>query len=141
MPDKIRIFERPAVLFEGYLARFDAIFGLNQDLLLELQYQDHMPSAPNRRWAGLQKPGIIPFNDPSLTGTGDKHRRRWKPTTPPFTVDARLQPYFKLHGSSNWYTDDGRNLLVMGGNKNFMISQHQMINSGVTCNARTHALW
>ena len=110
-----------------YLTRFNAIFGLNQDLLLELQYEDHVLTASNTRWGGMQKPGMAPVHDPSLTGIGDRHRRRWKPAAPAFTVDARLQPYFKLHGSSNWYTDDGRNLLVMGGNKDFMIREHQVL--------------
>jgi hypothetical protein len=111
----------------AYLTRFAAIFGLNQDLLIELQYEDHVLLASNTRWGGLQKPGMIPIHDPALTGIGDKHRRRWKPAEPPFTVDARLQPYFKIHGSSNWFTDDGRNLLVMGGNKDFMIREHQVL--------------
>ena len=72
-------------------------------------------------------PGIVPIDDASITGIGDKHRRQWKPATPPFTVQPRLQPCFKLHGSSNWRTDDGRNLLVMGGNKDFMIREHAVL--------------
>lgn len=110
-----------------FLTRFSAIFSLNQDLLLELQYEDHVLTASNTRWQGLQKPGLAPIHDPSLIGISDKHRRRWKPAAAPFTVDPRFQPYFKLHGSSNWYTDDGRNLLVIGGNKDFMIREHQVL--------------
>ncbi|MFZ1992220.1 MAG: SIR2 family protein [Alphaproteobacteria bacterium] len=111
----------------GFLTRFDALFSLNQDLLLELQYQDHVLLCSNTRWNGLQMPGMVPIHDPSITGIGDKHRRQWKPTTPPFTVQPRLQPCFKLHGSSNWRTDDGRNLLVIGGNKDFMIREHAVL--------------
>jgi hypothetical protein len=111
----------------GFLSRFDALFGLNQDLLLELQYQEHVLLSSNTRWNGLELPGMAPIHDPSITGIGDKHRRQWKPTAPPFTVGPRLQPYFKLHGSSNWRTDDGRNLLVMGGNKDFMIREHAVL--------------
>jgi hypothetical protein len=71
---------------------------------------------------------MLPTHDPSLTGIADKHRRRWHPGNPPFTVAPRLQPYFKLHGSSNWHTDDGRNLLVMGGNKDLLIREHEVLN-------------
>ncbi len=111
----------------AYLTRFAAIFGLNQDLLLELQYEDHVLLASNTRWGGVQKPGMVSVFEPLLTGIGDRHKRRWKPTPPPYTIDARLQPYFKLHGSSNWHTDDGRNLLVMGGNKDLLIREHEVL--------------
>jgi hypothetical protein len=110
----------------AYLTRFDAIFSLNQDLLLELQYADHVLLSSQAKWNGLQEPGMDPVHDPSLTGIGDKHRRRWKPAATR-TVEVQLQPYFKLHGSSNWHTDDGRNLLVMGGNKELMIREHPVL--------------
>lgn len=42
-----------------FLARFNAIFRLNQDLLLELHYEHHVLLANSRhRWDGLQKPGM-----------------------------------------------------------------------------------
>jgi hypothetical protein len=42
----------------------------------------------------------------------------WEPTEPPqIGVPARSQPYYKLHGSSNWRAADGKRLLVAGGNK------------------------
>jgi len=110
-----------------FLARFDAIFGLNQDLLMELQYEEHVQFASHPRWAGMQMPGMIPIFDPSIVRIDDKHRRRWKPSKPSYTVDARLQPYYKMHGSSNWYTDDGQQLLVMGGNKELMLRQHAVL--------------
>lgn len=106
-----------------FLSRFDAIFGLNQDLLLELHYEDHVLLANSRRWDGLQKPGMNAVQNPSLIG----RKRRWVPASSPFTVAPRLQPYFKMHGSSNWYTNDGRNLLVMGGNKNPTIRQFDVL--------------
>ncbi len=103
-----------------FLARFDAIFGLNQDLLLELHYGEQVLLANPNRWGGLQWPGMRPVRDPQR-GT-----RTWAPA-PPFTVHSRLQPYFKLHGSSDWHTDDGRDLLVMGGNKQFNIRQFPVL--------------
>jgi hypothetical protein len=108
---------------KGFLARFDAIFGLNQDLLLELHYEDHVLLANPRRWGGLQKPGMNELRGPSMPG----HKRRWTPAPPPFAVHARLQPYFKMHGSSNWYTNDGRNLIVMGGKKDLIIRQFDVL--------------
>lgn len=103
-----------------FLARFDAIFGLNQDLLLESHYEEQVPLANSRRWGGLQLPGMEPVHD-SSGGKG-----RWTPALT-FTVHPRLQPYFKLHGSSNWYTSDGRNLLVMGGNKTSNIHESDVL--------------
>jgi hypothetical protein len=110
-----------------FLTHFDAIFSLNQDLLLELRYEPNILSASNARWGGLQMPGMRPVPDPSLTGIGDKHRRRWTTSPGPFTIEPRIQPYFKLHGSSNWYTSDGRQLLVMGGNKDTVIREHEVL--------------
>lgn len=45
----------------GFLARFDAIFTLNQDLLLEIGYCQSagpIPQALNPRWSGLEFPGM-----------------------------------------------------------------------------------
>lgn len=64
-----RMFDRINAMFEGdpnfefsndrefsvrsYLSRFEAIFSLNQDLLLELQYEDHVLLASGTRWNGV----------------------------------------------------------------------------------------
>jgi hypothetical protein len=109
------------------LARFDAIFNLNQDVLLELRYAPQVLSASTARLSGLEMPGITPVHDPSVTGIGDNHKRAWTPAHPPFSLSPRVQPHFKIHGSSNWYTSDGRKLLVMGGNKEFMIREHEVL--------------
>lgn len=42
-----------------FLSRFDAIFTLNQDLLLELHYSG-VELANRRRWNGIQWPGLVP---------------------------------------------------------------------------------
>jgi hypothetical protein len=49
------------------------------------------------------------------------------PTKPPFDVTDRKQPYFKLHGSSNWRTEDGLSLLIMGGNKSADIAASALL--------------
>jgi hypothetical protein len=109
-----------------YLTRFQAIFNLNQDLLLELQY---VPSVfpVHGKWNGVEQPGLRPIVGSSILGIGDNHKRRWIPEAPPFKLNAGFQPHIKLHGSSNWFTSDGDRLLVMGGNKNFMIQKHELL--------------
>jgi hypothetical protein len=107
-----------------FLAMFDSIFNLNQDLLLEMRYSVQILLASGARWNGFESPGMRPVPDSSLTGIAGSHRRRWSPMEPPFSVSDRIQPHFKIHGSSNWATADGRNLLVMGGGKEFMIREH-----------------
>ena len=44
----------------GLLARFDAIFSLNQDLLIEHRYRNHglAESHFHGRWQGVQLPGL-----------------------------------------------------------------------------------
>jgi hypothetical protein len=108
---------------------FDSIFNLNQDLLLEMRYSMQILTASGTRWNGFESPGMRPLPDPSLTDIADSHRRRWSPMEPPFVVIDCIQPYFKIHGSSNWATGDGRNLLVMGGDKEFMIQKHKALRS------------
>ncbi len=110
-----------------FLAMFDSIFNLNQDLLLEMRYSTQILTASATRWNGLEAPGMRSLPDPSLTGIADSHKRRWVPMEPPFSVSECFQPHFKIHGSSNWTTADGRNLLVMGGDKEFMIREHQVL--------------
>jgi hypothetical protein len=34
-----------------------------------------------------------------------------------YTVGPRSQPYYKLHGSSNWRDRDGRLIIALGGTK------------------------
>jgi hypothetical protein len=58
-----------------FLARFDTIFTLNQDLLLERHYlQSDVQTATPRIWNGWASPGMRPQSDPSTT---DCLRVRW----------------------------------------------------------------
>jgi hypothetical protein len=59
----------------------------------------------------------------------DEGLQKWSPLEPAkFAVEKTLQPYFKLHGSSNWVDRaTGRQLLVMGGNKPSTIEQHPIL--------------
>lgn len=109
----------------SFLNQFDAIFTLNQDLLLEEHYLSrvNLSLISPRRWDGASLPGLDfrpslePFHHLS------KARGRWIPQSN-LNVDlsARMQPIYKLHGSSNWQKEDGSPLLIMGGNKTQEIS-------------------
>lgn len=102
-----------------FLTRFDAIFTLNQDLLLEHYYIDRDVSLQsNRRWGGSELPGMRPVPNSNAANPNSWAQRGWIPAPiEDFNLDARMQPYFKLHGSSNWHETHGAPMLVMGGNK------------------------
>lgn len=102
-----------------FLANFDAIFTLNQDLLLEHHYISNDPSLlmPGK-WSGVTLPGVVPYSQPIDARDQSWARCFFKPVPPEqFSLAKRMQPIFKLHGSSNWYTDIGASMMVIGGNK------------------------
>jgi SIR2-like domain len=121
------------VSMPAFLARFDAIFTLNQDLLIEAQYENPMRAnlslSPTRRWSGVVLPGI----ENAASGTSgafyDPLIIERRPVASPRTtaIDPRYQPYFKLHGSMNWQDRDGERLLVMGGNKGTTRANHPIL--------------
>lgn len=102
-----------------FLTRFDAIFTLNQDLLVEHYYIDRDISLTSSgRWGGAEMPGMRPVHNPASTNPNSWAQRTWMPAPPAeFSLDSRNQPYFKLHGSSNWQEIHGAPMLIMGGNK------------------------
>jgi hypothetical protein len=104
-------------LLRLFLDRFDAMFSLNQDVLLELWYLHTVGHhALHRKWSGAALPGIRNGKfDPNVGGVD------W--SSPYEIADSSdtsyppdYQPYYKLHGSSNW-TRAGKSLLVIGGEK------------------------
>lgn len=100
-----------------FLAKFDAIFTLNQDLLLEIHYFDAAHNQlTNRRWTGGCVPGMTPTGQGAFGGAVWSGRV-WTPSED-FTIPQRAQPFIKLHGSTNW-KDTGANadLMIMGGGK------------------------
>jgi hypothetical protein len=111
--------------FGMYLTGFDAIFTLNQDLLLELHYhrRENVALWHNTRWRGAEIPGLrpLPHTDPF-----DRTSAKWRPEEP-FRHNASMQPYYKLHGSSGWLTDDGKPLLVIGREKTGTIAHHPIL--------------
>lgn len=135
-----------------FLANFDAIFTLNQDLLLEHFYmeRDTARTENPQRWSGSSLPGMqpIPHENPLPpfgTNSPNWARLKWTPMQETdFRVSAALQPYFKLHGSSNW--QQGMNntpLMIMGGNKSREIGTLPILswyhNQFVECIGQTNA--
>lgn len=98
---------------QTFLASFDAIFTLNQDTLLELQYMGgNIRKNSVGRLFNCEVPGLVSTN-PKIVPPG-----LLRPKEAPYSVTERCQPYFKLHGSSNWTVQDGAHLmLILGGNK------------------------
>jgi SIR2-like domain len=103
-----------------FLAKFDAIFTLNQDLLLERHYhypRERMVGFRSLKWRGAETPGMEEIPDPNYYADDRPLRVKSRPRQPPFVMNSGIQPYFKLHGSMNWFSQDGEQMLIMGGDK------------------------
>lgn len=110
--------------FGKFLVRFDAIFTLNQDLLIELQYRnENVALWHGTRWQGWQMPGLRAL---PLVDSFDRASSKWRPEEP-FRSDAKMQPYYKLHGSSGWEVEDGQPLMVIGRDKTGTIARHPIL--------------
>jgi len=109
-----------------FLAGFDAIFTLNLDLLMEYHYRAGDPSLPpwHKRWhmPGMERTAEAP-------DTAIRYVEQWRPmNSSKFALDKNRQPYFKLHGSSNWIdTVNGQPMLVIGGKKATEIGRHKIL--------------
>jgi hypothetical protein len=91
-----------------FLSRFDALFTLNQDLLLEYQYL--------QRWDRVELPGMRLSSNADPGPCGIPWADQWVPASESnFHVTENRQPCFKLHGSSNWVDSVGGSLLITGG--------------------------
>lgn len=98
---------------KGLLERFDAIFTLNQDLLLEHHYCQHIVSP---KLNAVVVPGMQPSYEHGHPPLGDVTKLTWRPTGD-HTIPPRTQPYFKLHGSSNWKLANDDTVMIMGSAK------------------------
>ena len=116
----------------AFLTRFDSIFSLNQDVLIEHFYmgRDTASIGGIRRWSGVQMPGLRKIRTPEGLDGNSWAKATWAPDgDPKFVLDATAQPFIKLHGSSNWDRGDGSNLLIMGGAKAREIGRTPLLNS------------
>jgi hypothetical protein len=106
----------------AFLSRFDAIFTLNQDTLLESDYLRHVRQGS--KWARSYLPYMESINAAPQVST---HQFDAEMTpAKDFNPDPNRQPYYKLHGSSNWRAG-GELLLVMGGNKSANIGGFEIL--------------
>lgn len=108
-----------------FLSRFDVIFTLNQDLLLERHYVPFIRMGPPRNWSGVTFPGLVSANEHDPMNF---LANQWKPG-PIGSISKSSQPIYKLHGSSNWIDDSGDQLLIMGANKLAAIKSHAILKS------------
>jgi hypothetical protein len=109
---------------KDFLARFDAIFTLNQDLLLEIHYMQTF--IQQRGFNSVVLPGMRASTPAAGTGPFDFTATVWRPTAD-FTVHPGSQPLFKLHGSSNWESQSGEALLIMGNAKSGAIERFPVL--------------
>ncbi|MGO9413417.1 MAG: hypothetical protein ACLQCB_22040 [Spirochaetia bacterium] len=111
-----------------FLARFDAIFTLNQDIFLEKHYcNDNVMLLGARRWSGAYFPGLKRTRSAEPLHHNCLARSTWVPDAAAFRLNAGAQPIFKLHGSSNWTSPEGKPLLIMGGAKAHEIVQNPIL--------------
>lgn len=95
-----------------FMGQFDAIFTLNQDLLLEFLYPGAEVIWQNTKFTDFCFPGIAYRSGWTAATDDDRLDRQWvaEVVEPP----AGAQPIYKLHGSVNWIDDEGRGLMVVG---------------------------
>jgi hypothetical protein len=99
---------------DEFLAKFDAIYSVNQDMLLECWYSNG-PYAHNRWPGGWYQPGIV---FPAGWREGPPAGRIEMVLTPgEFQVANGSQPIYKLHGSTNWRTAGGDGVMIVGEGK------------------------
>src|SRR5262249_5322368 len=116
-----------------FLGRFDAIFTLNQDTLLETHYLPRaepavfgLRSAFAPKLISAYRPGIVESADTS--GYGPMGRiRLWEPNESDLAVAPGEQPYFKLHGSIDIKGGERDMMLILGGNKTANIEKHPLL--------------
>ena len=112
-----------AYSIKKFLERFDAIFTLNQDLLLETHYHPNLVSA---NWSGVAIPGMQGSYGAGWSGPANPTKLTWRPTGD-VALPGKLQPYFKLHGSSNWKDEQGEPVLIMGSAKSGAIDRFPVL--------------
>jgi hypothetical protein len=122
-------FENPPSVqhsMASFLTRFNAIFTLNQDALLEQHYNPMI--GPPMNWGGVHSPGMRFMPNFRPTGARQDKFALMQPN-PPFTsFGGGVQPYVKLHGSVNWVeSDHGKRIIIMGGQKAVSIGLYPIL--------------
>lgn len=100
-----------------FLTRFDAIFTLNQDLLLECHYRPELRL--KNRWHGFYQPGIA--FPPGWRDGPTIDRALQVLQLAEYAEAPGSQAIYKLHGSVNWRSSEGRPLMIVGAGKSAAI--------------------
>lgn len=97
------------------------IFTLNQDLFVERWYDAEKKL--------LRTPGMKPltWNPRERSLTSEDYLQVSSKPTEIQESTANLLYYVKLHGSMNWKSSDGRDLMVIGGNKRAQIQREPLL--------------
>lgn len=126
-------FEPAEQPVSNFLARFDAIFTLNQDTLLETHYlsrvnQSSFELRPDfvPKLVAAYRPGIVPANEATSYGLMGKIDLS-RPDPDHFSVIPGLQPYFKLHESIDIKGSQREMMLILGGDKATNIARHPLL--------------
>jgi hypothetical protein len=115
--------QQQSLMVRTFLIQFDAIFSLNQDLLLEQKYlDDNIMLGSAGKWGGWQIPGMK-LNIGSLEPLQARGTGIYTPSAA-MVSDSRCQPLYKLHGSVNWRDADNQALMIIGGDKANQIQTH-----------------
>ena len=101
----------------SFLSKFHALFTLNQDALIELNYNPML--GPPNNWAALNLPGMRFLSSFRPTGARQDKFAVMEPNPNDLKIPrGSVQPYVKLHGSVNWVeSTQGQRILIMGGQK------------------------
>ncbi|MFN0298930.1 MAG: hypothetical protein ACKVQU_01105, partial [Burkholderiales bacterium] len=118
----------------SFLASFDAIFTLNQDMLLERLYVPRLEymTAGRVKWKGATLPGMNKAEKIGRSGGVEFWSEYlWEPKPAlefPEQPEVGLQPIYKLHGSSQWRAvSGGAPILIIGGEKSRAIKQFDVL--------------
>jgi hypothetical protein len=118
-----------------FLSRFDAIFTLNQDTLLEQKFIGGMLGYNSLDRAGhlvsskhltSYIPGLETAKERIALGRASELISLREPDPETFRLNADSLPYIKLHGSCDWIVDRGL-LLTLGGNKAANIAKYPIL--------------
>ena len=111
---------------QKFLYRFNSIFTLNQDSLLERCVSMDMSS--NKQ---LGSPCMVPNKPWGVFQCDQKNDElpEYCPQTTNFEINNNHNtlPYFKLHGSYNWRNSQQERLLIMGSSKEDIIKLHPIL--------------
>lgn len=114
----------------NFLVSFNAIFSLNQDLLLEHCYRGSKDGSVDRGDVRTERdwqfPGVKLLSTPDDRPTHPSAAGIWVPSGE-HVITQDQQPIFKLHGSSNWRTAEDSDMMILGGGKAQAIERHPVL--------------